>query len=83
MLDAGVVYQHIETAERIQRHGDHVGDRRGLRHVGWRITNFNAELGNNLGLGLGDVFGLAKAIEHDRGACRGQCARDAEPDTAG
>ena len=83
VLDAGVVHQNIEAAEVIQRHGDHVGDRRGLRHVGRRIAHLDAELRNDLGLRFGDVFRLAEAVEHDRGACCCERASNAEPDAAG
>ena len=62
---------------------DHVGDRRGLRHVGRREAGPHAELGDDFGLGLGDVLGLAEAVEHDRGARRRERAGNAKPDTAG
>src|SRR5262245_15927217 len=83
MLNAGIVHQYVETSERLERRRDHVGNRFGFRHVRWRITNLDSELGDDSGLGLGDIFWLAKTVEHDGRAGCCECAGNTEPDTAG
>ena len=83
MLDAGIVDQHIEPAEAIERHGDHFGDRVRLRHVGAGIGDRDAEIGAEGLLRRFDLVGLAEAVEHDCGARGGKRASDAKSNAAG
>src|SRR3546814_15445032 len=68
MLDASIVHQYVERAERRLMLGHHFGDLVGPGHVGGRIAGGHAELRFQSGALLFDGGRLAKAV--DRDVCR-------------
>jgi hypothetical protein len=82
VLDAGIVDEHVDLAERLRRFGNHARDLLRLGHVGRRVGDLDTERLLDLGARALDLGVVAKAVERDRHPRRGEGARDAEPDAA-
>ena len=79
MLDAGVVDQNIDLAEFGRGEFHHRFDLGRPAHVGAVVGDLHAERGD---FGF-RTFHVAKTVQDDIGALRGQGAGDAQADTAG
>ena len=83
VLDAGIVDEHVDRAERLLGGLDHVGDLGRLGHVGGRIDRLDAEILLDAGALLLDRGLVAEAVDHHVGAVLGEGAGDAEADAGG
>src|SRR5258708_6519504 len=79
--DTGIVYQDVQTAERIVDEAEEAGNLAAVRYIGSRSNNFAAGLLRQLTRDLVDIALLACA-DRDRCSGIGQRARDCEPDAA-
>jgi hypothetical protein len=79
-LDAGVVDENIDGAQRLFRIGDHGGDLGRLRHVGGVVEAFHAEILLDAGALLLDRVLVAEAVDDDIGALLGEGAGIGEAD---
>ena len=81
-LDAGVVDQHVQAAEAVDRRLDHRDDVLLLGHVALHEDVADAHLGNLGGagmhslLGVGGLVGLAQVVDCDVGAELGEADGD-------
>ena len=80
-LDAGVVDEDVDLAERLERLRT-CRRSRGLGHVGAVIATLTP-CSEPILAAPRDLLGLAEAVEHDVGAGRGERPGDAEADAAG
>jgi hypothetical protein len=77
-LDAGIVHQDVEPAQRCLALGHHGAHRPGVGHVGGAVGGIAAG-----GAGGGDLRGAAEAVQHHPRPALMQQAGDAQPDSAG
>jgi len=82
-LDAGIVDEDIDRAERLLAERDHFGDLGGLGHVGGRMHGAHLEIGFDAGTLALDVGRHAHAVEDDIGAGAGERTRVSQSDAAG
>ncbi|MNN82366.1 hypothetical protein D3C81_1992940 [compost metagenome] len=83
MLDAGVVDQDVEAAQRAVGGGHHVGDLIRLSHVGGVVEDAHAGLGRQISAGLFDDGGIAQAVQHHVAAALRDSARQSQADARG
>src|SRR5262245_28554118 len=83
MLDAGIVDEHVETAEGLLGRAHHLGDRGGLAHVGCRVERLDAEILLDAASLLFDRGLITEAIDGDVRAFAGQRAGNGQADARG
>src|SRR4051812_38728685 len=81
VLDARVINEHIDAAERLLGKRDHLGDFARLSHVRGRIDSLHPEIILDRGSFLLNVGRHADAIKHDvgPGACKRTRTRETYP----
>jgi hypothetical protein len=80
MLDAGVVDQHVDRAEAVDRLAHHLGDRLGLQHVGAVVGHRDLVLRRQPRAQRLDLAGIAEAVQYDVRAFGSEARRDSEAD---
>jgi hypothetical protein len=83
VLDAGVVDDDVEPAERALRLAHHGGDLLAAGDVGGRVADLDARSPGDLAPDALDLVGVAKAIQGDVGTSFCERAGDREADAAG